>query len=295
MKHLLLSLFIVLSALFSVGQSGPEQKRLSINGTERSYLVRKPVAFTAGKRYPLVLTLHGGGGSAQQFDNSYGFNQAAAEAGFLVACANGVQGEGRLAVRTWNAGGCCAGAVDKNVDDVAFLSALIDSMVKNFGADPGNVFVTGMSNGAMMSYRLAADLPGKISAIAPVAGSMYYNEAKDPGNSVPVLHFHSELDTRVPYKGGTGIGKNWFPPVEDGLKRWAGWNEATQSNVETGKNYTCTTWTDAKGKTMVQFYLTKDGGHSWPGAKKTRILGDASSMSLNANELIIAFFRSNLK
>ena len=295
MKLILIPFFLLLFCFAVRAQTAPEKKSLLIKGATRTYLVRKPTGYNAGTFYPLVLTLHGGGGSAQQFDNAYGFNQAAAEAGFLVACADGVPGDGRLAVRTWNAGGCCADAMNKNIDDVGFLSALIDSMVKNFGADPGNVFVTGMSNGAMMSYRLAADLPGKISAIAPVAGSMYYTGAKDPGNSVPVLHFHAELDTRVPYKGGTGIGKNWFPPAEDGLKRWAGWNEAIQSNMETGKNYTRTTWTDAKGKTMVQLYLTKDGGHSWPGVKKTRILGDASSMSLNANELIIAFFRSNLK
>ena len=64
---------------------------------------------------------------------------------------------------------------EENTNDVAFIAALIDHLIKKFNADPKRVYATGMSNGAMMSYRLGCELSGKIAAIAPVAGNIPKN------------------------------------------------------------------------------------------------------------------------
>ena len=90
---------------------------------------------------------------------------------------------------TWNAGSCCGGAVRNNIDDVGFIREVIARMERQASVDPGRIFATGMSNGAMMSWRLACEL-SEIRAIAPVAGTDNTPACK-PSRPVPVIEFHA--------------------------------------------------------------------------------------------------------
>jgi polyhydroxybutyrate depolymerase len=129
-----------------------------------------------------------------------GLNAKADQAGVLAVYPDGT---GSRCSYFWNAGDCCGPAVWDGVDDVAFFDALLDDLAGAYSIDRQRVLATGMSNGAMMAYRLAAELSDRIAAIAPVAGRMA-TEGCRPRRPVPVLHFHGTTDEFIPFPPGTG-------------------------------------------------------------------------------------------
>ncbi len=269
-------------------------KTLISDGIGRTYLLRLPADYYRREgKWPLVIGLHGGGGSANQFERHYGLTPKATGAGFITVYADGVQSDGILGARTWNAGQCCDYAMRNAVKDVQFISHMIDSLIKDYHVDPARVFVTGMSNGAMMAYRLACEIPDKITAIAPVAGAMHLSSPCGSAAPVPVMHIHSEADRRVPHLGGTGIGGYDFPPVREGLDFWA--STAGCGTVKTDKQASGLvhiTWSGCRNDVRIEYFLTSDGGHSWPGGERVRRLADEPSGQVNANEVILSFFSS---
>ncbi|MCP9767948.1 phospholipase [Lacihabitans sp. LS3-19] len=266
---------------------------IKVGNLNRTYTVVLPSNYYSEKTdLPLVIAMHGGGGSAKQMEESYELPEKAEAEKYIIVYPDGIQSDGLLKARTWNAGLCCEYAVENDIDDVGFLSKMIDKLIADFNINPKQVFLTGMSNGGMMAYRLACEIPQKITAIAPVACTMVTTKPCTSQNTIPVLHFHSELDEHVPYEGGIGIRGINYPAVEKGLKFWAENNTCSNTSKITKQetNYKLTQWIDCKNNATVSVYLTKDGGHSWPGITKVRIGGDDPSTALNANELIFDFF-----
>src|SRR4030042_1455717 len=110
---------------------------------------------------PLVIVLHGGGGTAQSTAGMTGMNVKADSSGVIAVYPNG---NGRVSdekLLTWNAGNCCGYALDNNIDDVGFIRELIDKLEKKLAIDKARIYATGISNGGMMSYRLACELADK--------------------------------------------------------------------------------------------------------------------------------------
>lgn len=269
------------------------QKELTVDSILRTYKLVLPPNYYNSTSSPLVIALHGGGGSANQAELSYGLLEKAASEQYAIVFADGVKSEGVLGIRTWNAGTCCEYAANKNIDDVNFIKTIIKELVKEYKIDPKRIYLTGMSNGSMMSYRYASEFSETVAAIATVAGPQSLTTEFKPKSQVPIMHFHSMLDQRVPYLGGTGIAGNTFPPVLSGLNNWAKINgcETTPKLVFEDNNYIKYEWKNCK-KSIV-YYLTKDGGHSWPGADKVRSGGDNPSTAINANDLMFEFFKKN--
>ncbi|MEE1964134.1 hypothetical protein V1387_15695 [Allomuricauda taeanensis] len=120
-----------------------------------------------------------------------------------------------------------------------------------------------------MAYRLACELPERKRAIAPVSGTLMTDSPCEPSEPVPVLHIHSKLDEIIPYKGGVGLGGYYFHPVDSTLQVMAGINECLfiPRVLEEYNDYTYRQWS-CKGNIIMESYITKDGGHSWPGGKK---------------------------
>lgn len=269
------------------------ESTIESDGRFRTYVISLPSAYYENdtQRFPLVLALHGTGGSAKQMERMYGLNEKAASTGFIILYPEGIQGDGILGLRSWNAGRCCEDAMEKNVDDIGFISTLIDRMITDFKVDSKKVYVTGMSNGGMMAYRLACELSDKIAAIAAVSSTMMA-DACEPARAVPVLHIHSLLDTKVPYAGGIGIGGYNFNSVDSTLSVWTtfGQCEATPERLDNGQ-FIITRWKDCKEGVSIESYVTYDGGHSWPGAKDHPSWGDVPSAYVNANDLIWDFFQ----
>lgn len=267
---------------------------LTVEGRVRSYLVNLPSNYYDDEStLPLVIGMHGTGGSATQFEIDYRFSEFANTEQFIAVYPEGVQNNGFLGLRTWNAGTCCDYAMTEKIDDVAFISKLIDTLILTYNVDPKRVYVTGMSNGGMMAYRLACEISDKIAAVAIVSCSMVVAESCHPSRAVPILHMHSVLDAKIPYTGGIGIGGYYFPPVDSVLQVWAAENScsATPQVLINNNDYKLTTWSSCENNATIEFYLTQDGGHAWPGGLKSRSGADTPSKVINANELLWDFFQ----
>lgn len=147
---------------------------------------------------PVIVALHGGGGGAEQFARASGLSRPANRQGYAVIYP---EGTGRLA--TWNGGYCCGMAQRRGVDDAAFLDAVIADAAARFGLDAARLYLTGMSNGSIMAETYAALRPGRVRAVAGVAGTMDTGRFA-PVAPVPLLHIHGTADEMVPFAGGPG-------------------------------------------------------------------------------------------
>ncbi|SFF44633.1 alpha/beta hydrolase family esterase [Thermoflexibacter ruber] len=267
---------------------------LLVDGIQRTYLLNLPPNYDEATDFALVIAMHGAGGKATQMESDYLLTEKANSSKFVIVYPERVQSSGILGVRTWNAGTCCDYAVEKQIDDVKYISLLIDELLKKYPKiNPKKVYATGMSNGGMMSYRLACELSHKIAAIAPVACSMVTVKPCNPSRAVPILHIHSKLDEKVPYQGGIGIFGYYFPPVEAGIDTWLRNNQcpAQSKKINVFAQYTHIIWENCLANSTIEVYLTEDGGHSWAGGLHSRVSADVPSKAISANDLIWAFFQ----
>lgn len=288
--------------MLSCGKDDPKpaeyrfSEQVVVDGIRRTYIIKLPQNYYQNdSARAMVIGLHGTGGSADQFEKAYGVDQKADEAGFVAVYPDGVQkqdGLGLLKIRTWNAGTCCDFAMYTNVNDVKFISTLIDNISSRFHINRKKVYVTGMSNGGMMAYRLASELPDKIAAAGIVSATMVAPKDASKQGVVPIIHIHSALDTKVPFAGGDGIGDYIFPPVMEGINYWVNRNHCAADPVaEQRQGYTLQSWKNGAGSVLIQCYLTEDGGHAWPSSAPQGRMGDTPSTAVNATNLIWDFFK----
>lgn len=263
---------------------------IPFDGYQRTFLVHAPPTYNGVDALPLIIAMHGGFGSAANLQNQSLLSEKSDTENFIVVYPEGVQSI--LNIRTWNAGACCGFASNSNVDDVGFISALIDTLLLDFAIDESRIYATGMSNGGFMAHRLACELSHRIAAIAPVACSMAL-ESCDPERPVPIIQFHSYQDLNIPYLGGEGDGPSvhYNPPQDSVMNVWAEKDECVVLNevVEDNDQYTFTRWSDCECLAEIHHYISTDGGHSWPGGTAT-FLGDPVSDFINANDLMWDFF-----
>ena len=268
-------LFTLLSATLILGVAAAEKEKskvykLVVDGIERSYILYKPM-FSNSKGLPLMIVLHGGLGNARHVEKTTVMNEVADTGRFIVAYPNGIGGRFRFMKnrRTWNAGGCCGNAVKKNVDDVLFIERVIEDIRSKFSIDTRRVYVTGMSNGAMMAYRLACEIPDKIAAIIPVSGTLMVDNC-DSAKDVPVLHIHGDQDTNVPISGGKGpksVAGVSFRSLRDTVKLITRSRHCLtpEEKIMNGKiqisSYRC------KKGAPVEILIIKGGRHVWPGGR----------------------------
>jgi polyhydroxybutyrate depolymerase len=268
------------------------------DGETRTYRVHLPTSYyDTDNKLPLVLGLHGGGGSGEQFETQTELSSKSDAAGFIIVYPDGLTNPNATRVRTWNAGKCCgANASTLNTDDVGFISKLIDKITTDYRVDSKKIYATGHSNGAMMCYRLANELSTKLAAIAPNAGNFQMKSAYAPTRNVPVIHINSKLDMNVKYAGGMteGPGGQYNPPVDSCLNVIAGLAGCAVSKgvVKSETLYTEYAWSDCTPGTFeVLLYLTEDGGHAWPGGNKGSAFADDPSQAFVNNDIIWDFFQ----
>lgn len=265
---------------------------MNVDGLNRTWVLTLPPNYYDTSKIPLVIALHGLGGSAAECEKDYCITVKGNREGFAVVYPEGVRNDGILRLRTWNAGNCCQYAMEHQIDDVHFIWVLLDSLLSDYSIDSKKVYVTGMSNGAMFAYRLACEMSDKFAAIAAVSGTLITTNPCGITRPVPLLHIHSVKDTKVPFYGGIGMKGYYFPPVDSGLNVMAHL-DACNLNPEMVDNgsYKITTWQDCSNGTTIECYLTQDGGHSWPGGLKGSDRADNPSTAFNATDLIWDFFK----
>lgn len=273
------------------------------DGLQRFYKLHVPPSYSPSRSAALLVALHGGGGDMSYMakDEYYGLISKSDKEGFVVAFPNGYSrlSSGRLA--TWNAGSCCAAARDQNIDDVGFIRAAVGKIVAGMNIDRNRIFATGMSNGAMMSYRLACEAADIFKAVAPVAGTEGVSQCS-PARPVSILHIHARNDDHVLFDGGAGESAFKdrtkvadFVSVPETISRWVARDQCkgSPSRVLNVKGAYCDLYESCAGGAKIQLCVTEDGGHSWPGG--TKPAGRAKrppSNAISADDIMWDFFMS---
>jgi polyhydroxybutyrate depolymerase len=219
-------------------------------------------------------------------------DRKADDAGFVVVYPDGT---GSGSFLTWNAFG--GRAMGRRVDDVAFLGKMLDDLATVVKIDTKRVYATGMSNGGMMCYKLAAELSDRIAAIAPVAGTMAVR-MPEPKRPVSVLHFHGTADSLVPYKQAGPFG---LKGAEETVAAWAmlnGCEDKVESKEiadgkEDGLKVTRKSYPKGKDGAEVVLYCIDGGGHTWPGGKLGFALIGKTTRAISANDLMWEFFEKH--
>ena len=286
----------MLASLVLIAALSPGNHTFTIH--ERTYIAHIPASQGA---LPLIINLHGGGSNAESQQRYSGMDAVADREHFIAVYPDGT-GRGRFLV--WNAGTCCGRAPMQRIDDVAFIRTVIDDLAKRTSIDRTRVYATGLSNGSMMSYRLAAEAPDLVAAVAPVSGSMVLAQFH-PTLAVPIMHFHSVDDPRALYNGGLGpqfpmtSTRVMHPPVEQQLAKWIAHDGCpTVAKVEKrlagdGTTATKLVYSPCRSGAPVVLWKMTGSGHVWPGkdSKAERILGPPNHL-IDANEEMWAFFRN---
>jgi polyhydroxybutyrate depolymerase len=283
----------------AITEAGDYTFTVQHDGLARAYRVHVPAKYDPARPAPLLVALHGGGGNMnlQANDALYGQISKSESEGYVAVFPNGFSRlpGGRLA--TWNAGNCCGAARDRQVDDVGFIRQVVAAVAQQMNIDRTRVYATGMSNGAMMAYRLACEASDVFSAIAPVAGTDNTRQCA-PARPVAVLHIHAKDDSHVRFGGGAGPDSVSLSQVTDyvsvpaTIAKWAkldGCTAAPRRVLEKPGAY-CEAYASCNGGTRVQLCVTESGGHSWPGGAKPRSGGAAPSPAISANDAMWEFF-----
>lgn len=168
------------------------------DGRTRDYAIYEPANFNDSQAVPLLLVLHHNGATGPGVMDYMGFKPVADTANFLSVYPTALEDQFASA-HAWNSG---LNPLNQ-IDDVGFLSALIDTMMAHYNIDANRVYATGHSMGGYMCYRLACELSGRIAAIAPSAGTLALpiRLTCNPSRPVPVLHKHGSNDGRVKWDG----------------------------------------------------------------------------------------------
>ncbi|MGH6631592.1 MAG: alpha/beta hydrolase family esterase, partial [Burkholderiales bacterium] len=235
-------------------------------------------------------------------------DEAADRDGYIAVYPNGTGGIGGRFL-TWNAGSCCGRAAANRIDDVGFSLALLDDLGRRVTVDTTRIYATGLSNGSMMAYRLAAEAPHRVAAVAGVAGAMTPRSA--PAIPMPVMHIHSVNDRIALYGGGLGRTAAFVDPraahhsVDDMIGKWTVHNacpaQPRMLGPVSGKpgakdaKHTAARYTHApcRNGTEVVLWKLTGAGHVWPGGVQDYlplILGTGTAV-IDANTEMWRFFR----
>lgn len=272
--------------------------KITVDGIERDYIIHVPETLNTGVSASLVFVLHGGGGTAKGMNKLTGFNKVSDKYGFIVCYPQGMD-------KHWNDGR------DVNIshingveiNDVKFIAFLIDTLLSKYNIDSERVYVTGISNGGMMSFRLGCELNSRIAAIAPVAISMseYLYNSCSPGKSVPLLYIFGDDDPLVPYEGGSiRFNRGEVVSVKITLEFWIKNNKCGETPLETeiDKKDDDTSvkkfvFSGITQREEIVFYLIYGGGHTWPGGWQylPKLIVGRTSKEFNASEEIWKWFK----
>lgn len=267
-------------------------RKIRFQGKHRKFLVHVPTD-KPDRPLPVVILLHGALTSPRLVQWVSRMSEKADSEKFYAVYPASTGG----LLSTWNAGECCGPARKKEVDDIGFLSAVIDRMTADYDVDPSRIYIAGVSNGGMMAYRAGCELSGRLAAIASVEGFMASCHCR-PENPVSVLAINGTSDRVIPIDGGTGRFWGFIPvkvkPASSALEFWLDRNRCpADPEIEERGNITKRTFVNDKTRIEVCFYTIKGGGHAWPGGRGPFPLSRERRRELSATDEIWDFFKDH--
>lgn len=263
---------------------------------DRPFDVYVPASYSPDAAMPVVVFLHGGGGNSQQTQGTTCpggdltdpscLHVVGEREGFITAYPNGTEGRLLPDVRTWNAGGgepgayaCTSGyACENHVDDIAYLTAVLDELEREFHVDASRIYVTGVSNGAAMANRVGCEMSDRVAAIASVSGTNEYATLGpcDLARPMPVLHIHGTDDPCWTYVTSTQACLDQSPLPKLGVaESIAGWVERDAcvdgpamfdmpNRAADGKVSDVQVWSGCDGGAEVRLITVHGGEHAFP-------------------------------
>lgn len=260
-------------------------------GMARYFRVHEPTGYDPQTATPVVLAFHGGGGHAVQFADQTEMYITANANDFLLVFPEGtglLGGPPLYTLETWNAGNCCGWAQRNGVDDVQFVRDMVTALSVEWNVDLSHVYATGHSNGAMMAYRLGAEAPDLITAIAPNAGAL--GVVPPVVSNIPVMAIHGKLDTNVPFAGGVGTGPSGtdYRSQRESILPFARANGVSSYSLQETRGQALRYEGVGSTGSPIHYWYLQDGGHSWPGHGSAS--GSPVNMDIDANDEVWAFF-----
>ncbi len=285
MRYFKLFLFVFLS-ITSYAQSTINGSFV-FGGLTRTYSFYVPAMYDGTQAVPLILNLHGytSNGTEQSFYAN--FKNIADTAGFIVVHPEGTIQPGTTTTQFWN-----VGFFGSNVDDVGFLTALIDTISAHYAIDPSRVYSTGMSNGGYMSLELACE-SSRFAAVASVTGSMTNVMANscNPAAPIPVMTIHGTADGTVPYNGNSSSIS-----ADSVINFWVNRDGCVPSPSITSVPDIVTTdgataehyvYATCQNGVTIEHFKILNGAHTWPGAP---VIIGTTCMDFSASKEIWRFF-----
>ncbi|MDP3340272.1 PHB depolymerase family esterase [Frigidibacter sp.] len=279
--------------------AGMQLVEMSFQGRPRSYYVYVPRGAQGRGGLSAVMVLHGGQGSGEGIASTTGMTSAADQVGFVALFPNS---DGKQ----WNDG---RASTRSNIDDVGFLRAVIADASARFGVDSSRVFASGLSNGGLMTQRLACDAAGSFRAFGVVVANMPADlrASCSPARPVPMMFFNGTADNLMPYAGGEikslkalGMGAGGEVLSYEQTKAfWAGVDGcggstgqvAVPDRAKDGTEVSVEQFRSCSGGAELTFYTVEGGGHTWPGSAggRSRMSG-AVTQDISATSELVRFF-----
>ena len=288
LNHFSILLFTIIFSIYTISCKSPKSGNYNDNvlefkmnweGHERLYLVHLPSEEKMRNPTPVLFNIHGGGGTAKgNIKLTFGrFNELSKRDGFIVVYPEAIDknwNDGRIlnSVKAW----------EENIDDVGFITAIVEELKKKYNVDSDRIFTSGMSNGGFMSSRLACDRADifRGSAILTASLSSDYFPHCNPEKPVAILVMNGTADKLVPYKGGEvkvfKKSRGKIISTDELISFWKDKNGCTtkkpivelEDTVKEGTTVSIEEYSNCNDGGSLILYKINEGGHTWPGGKQ---------------------------
>ncbi len=269
-----------------------------VDGDTRTYSVHLPPGYDGKGAVPLVLVLHGAYQTGAEIRRLSGFDAVADANGTIAVYPDGIG-------RHW-ADGRATSAQEQGVNDVAFLTALLDRLATEYATDRRRVYAAGFSNGGFMIGRLACDVPGRFAAVALVASAVSAQVAAEcaTGRAMPTIFMHGTADPIVPVAGvpemRRGITVGPYLSTSESVAFWANRNGCAAppavtdlpAQADSAMGVRRESYMGCRDGADVVAYEIAGAGHIWPGGPQYLpvFLVGRTTQNLDGSAAIWRFF-----
>lgn len=288
--------------------AGNHNFEMTVDGLSRTSILHVPPAVEEGQPLPLVIVLHGTYGTGRKMQFGLGFDPYADVRGFYVAYPDAYQNPDDRQTARWNDGRGTLESSYQGIDDVKFITSLIDEIAAQAPLDRTQVFVTGASNGGMMTYRLGCETTGIFAGIAPVIGNIPEPifDSCTPQAPLNFIAINGDADPFVPFDGGEVCAETpsrlceggWMRSQNESVTKFAEANGCESSPqivampvlVEDGTSVETQVYANCNSDVQVKAYVVRNGGHTWAPRESQVAAGGQATGNLDATSVIVDFF-----